>query len=150
MPSGVYKRKNNPVINLKGGWKGKKRPPFSETHRKNIGLSFMGRHPVKEFKKGKLNPNWKGGMIKFYPDDWKNCLRDKIRERDNFICQECGIHQSELVGWNKKLDIHHIDYNKDNCELSNLISLCRECHMKTNHNRSNWLKYFLACIPKKQ
>jgi len=68
-----------------------------------------------------------------------NLLKESIRTRDNFICQECGIHQDEL---DRNLDVHHIDYNKDNLDPNNLISLCRTCHIKTNFNREDWQEYF--------
>ena len=55
-------------------------------------------------------------------------LKEKIRVRDNFICQLCGVPELEL---NKRLDIHHIDHNKENCNEDNLICLCRSCHAKT-------------------
>ena len=51
----------------------------------------------------------------------------------------CGIHQNEL---NRELDIHHIDYNKDNLNPDNLISLCQNCHGKTNYNRKYWIRFF--------
>lgn len=38
--------------------------------------------------------------------------------------------------------VHHINYNKRNNNPSNLISLCRRCHSKTNFNREYWLNYF--------
>jgi hypothetical protein len=37
-----------------------------------------------------------------------------------------------------KLHVHRVDYNKKNCETSNLISLCNSCHMRTNFNRKEW------------
>jgi hypothetical protein len=77
-----------------------------------------------------------------YTADWTDALRETIRIRDNYICQECGIHQDELIGRLKKLDVHHIDYNKKNCDPDNLMSLCRKCHLKTNFNRNYWLNYF--------
>lgn len=77
-----------------------------------------------------------------YSVDWTETLKISIRERDNYICQECGIHQYELFGRHKKLDVHHIDYNKLNCNPNNLITLCRNCHCKTNYNRNYWTKYF--------
>jgi len=51
----------------------------------------------------------------------------------------------------KQLDVHHINYNKKNCDINNLVSLCRSCHMKTNFNREYWIKYFeggLLCLMK--
>lgn len=116
--------------------KGKKKPPRSEEHRKKIS----------EFNSGKRSHFWIDGRSKGnyqYPQDWKENLKESIRQRDNYICQECGTHQSELnFGQVKKLDIHHIDYDKDNLDPINLISLCRRCHMKTNYNRSYWIEYF--------
>lgn len=38
--------------------------------------------------------------------------------------------------------IHHIDYNKMNSSIANLVSLCHSCHSKTNFNRERWLDYF--------
>jgi len=95
--------------------------------------SYIGRS-------GENNYGWKGGKSNNpYPQEWNETLRDSIRCRDSYICQECGIHEDEN---NRKLDVHHIDYNKDNLNPDNLISLCRECHMKTNHNRDYWIEYF--------
>lgn len=90
------------------------------------------------------NPAWEGGKsFEKYTLDWDRQLKESIRTRDNHICQECGIHQDELSqNWHKKLDIHHIDYNKQNCNPDNIISLCRDCHTKTNFNREYWVNYF--------
>jgi hypothetical protein len=81
---------------------------------------------------------WKGGLsFEIYPKDWTKVLRISIRERDNYICQMCSKKQDE-----KAHDVHHIDYNKKNCNPNNLITLCKKCHMKTNNNRDYWLRFF--------
>lgn len=86
------------------------------------------------------NPLWRGGIADYpYSNDWTETLRESIRMRDSFTCQECGIHQEELP---RNLDIHHIDYNKDNCNPKNLVALCRSCHIKTNYNRDYWYSHF--------
>jgi hypothetical protein len=93
--------------------------------------------------KGSLenNPNWQGGIGFFpYSIDFTKKLKEKIRERDNRICQCCG--KSEKDNNNRKLDVHHIDYNKENCNESNLISLCKICHIKSNYNRDYWYAYY--------
>ena len=98
---------------------------------------------MKLAKIGNKNSNWKGGKsFGPYPTDWRDDLKESIRKRDGYVCQLCGIHQDELKGFHKKLDIHHIDYNKDNLNPDNLITLCRTCHIKTNFNREYWIKYF--------
>ena len=65
-------------------------------------------------------------------------IRELIRKRDNYICQNCGCHEFENC---RKLDVHHIDYNKDNNKKNNLISLCHSCHARTIVNRDEWIKY---------
>jgi len=81
---------------------------------------------------GEKHPNWKGGIsYNFkYPDAWNKELRKSIRERDNYECQKCGHIQSNLD--RSELCVHHIDFNKYNCEPINLISLCISCHRKSH------------------
>lgn len=92
------------------------------------------------------NPNWLGGISKeLYPIEWTEKLKNKIRRKFNYRCQECFRHQNELITKNNKhykLIVHHIDFNKDNCSENNLIPLCRPCHIQTNYNRENWISYF--------
>jgi hypothetical protein len=89
---------------------------------------------------GENAPAWKGGIAYLpYAPDFNRQTKERVRVRDNFICQECGIPELEL---NKCLDIHHIDYNKKNSSLNNLICLCNKCHGKTHHNREYWTKHF--------
>ena len=124
---------------------------FSEKHKRKISEAHkvMKKPWVSQRNKlflmiGKKHPNWQGGKsFEPYPIDWTDRFREAIRKRDNYVCQLCGIHQDELKGFNRKLDIHHIDYDKDNLNLNNLISLCRNCHLKTNFNRDYWIKYFI-------
>lgn len=89
---------------------------------------------------GESAPNWKGGPARGdYPLEFNNELKEFIRERDNHICQLCDKTEEEN---GRKLDVHHIDYNKQNVDLENLITLCRRCHVKTNSLRDFWESYF--------
>jgi len=85
------------------------------------------------------NPSWIDGRSRErgYNVDWKRGLRRSIRERDNYICQICKNPQGD-----EALSIHHIDYNKENCDPKNLITLCRGCHSKTNFNKEKWIEFF--------
>jgi len=76
---------------------------------------------------GKNNPAYiHGKSHNPYPKDWTEELKNLIRERDNHLCKHC----------NKKGNtVHHIDYNKQNCNENNLITLCSKHHLKTNFNR---------------
>jgi len=96
--------------------------------------------------KGKNNPAWIDGMSddryrKQYPLEFNNNLRDFIRKRDQYKCQNenCGIPQKECF---RKLNCHHIDYNKKNNDPINLIALCEKDHTKSNYNRKYWQEYY--------
>lgn len=93
-----------------------------------------------EYIIGENNPNWQEGIsFEPYSTEFNDLLKEKIRKRDKYICQECGSQQNTL---SRRLDIHHIDYDKKNNNPSNLISLCNSCNLKVNHNRDYWTKLF--------
>lgn len=93
-----------------------------------------------EFMQKENSPTWKGGLsFEPYGLDFDNKLREQIRKRDGYRCQECFRHQNEL-GY--KLPVHHIDFNKTNSIPENLIALCRNCHTQTNWNREDWTVYY--------
>lgn len=75
---------------------------------------------------GKNNPNWKSGSsYEEYPVEFNSSLKRKVREKDNYTCQICGIAQKNSE---YKLDVHHLDENKSNLNMQNLTALCRSCH----------------------
>lgn len=124
----IKEKMSKAKIGSKGYWLGKKRPPLSKEWKEKISEKLSG-------NKSYL---WKGGKsFETYSIDWTKSLRISIRERDKYICQLCGEKQGDRAH-----DIHHIDYNKKNCNTDNLITLCLMCHRKTNHNRDYWIKYF--------
>lgn len=93
---------------------------------------------------GKNNPNYHNGISNEpYSLDFNEILRRKIRKRDNYICKECGMTQEEnIIRFKEKLAVHHIDYDKDNLNEDDLISLCKFCHGKTVFDREYWTKHF--------
>jgi len=118
---------------------------LSEEHRKKVVAILRKRCSSPEWKKmmskklsGENHYNWQGGKsFEIYSVDWTKSLRISIRERDKYICRICGEKQGD-----KAFDVHHIDYDKQNCSPNNLITLCRKCHSKTYFNRSYWTDYF--------
>ena len=93
-----------------------------------------------KYYKGILSSNWQDGIsFEPYGIEFDETLKEQIRKRDNYTCQECDKTQEEL---DRKLDVHHIDYNKKNNKSENLISLCKSCHAKTGYNRKDWTEYF--------
>ena len=90
---------------------------------------------------GEKNGNWKGGLSFIpYPLGWNKTFREQIRYRDGYKCQICGVPEIECK---TKLHVHHIDYDKNNLKIENLISLCISCHLKTNGNRNYWQEIFI-------
>ena len=60
-------------------------------------------------------------------------VKREARERDLYVCQVCSEAGKQ---------VHHIDYDASNNVLLNLVTLCRFCHPKTNHDRDRWRQYF--------
>lgn len=103
-------------------------------------------------KKGKYcgpeNSNWRGGTSsKPYPFGWNNKLRSFIKKRDGNSCKLAFERPDENHGG--KLHVHHIDYNKDNLDHDNLITLCAGCHLRTNGNREYWERYLKSLLIRK-
>ena len=82
-------------------------------------------------KRGKLNPNWKGGL---HYTIWKSPeyqqWRKAVFERDNYTCQDCGDNK----GGNLEAD--HIKPRYLYPELTFIVvngrTLCNICHKKTD------------------
>lgn len=80
--------------------------------------------------KGENHSCWKGGRTKSNPKyrtaRWMR-LSEKIVKRDNYECQLCSSSKA-------KIDVHHIysayDYPELFWEETNLITLCRRCHIE--------------------
>ncbi|KKK66149.1 hypothetical protein LCGC14_2967010 [marine sediment metagenome] len=122
---------------------------YKETYKK-ISDKLKGYHPKSEFKKGvggKNHPRWRGGIWKKgYTYEFNNELRNSIRIRDSYTCQNCFMIEKEL---GQKLDVHHKDLNKKNNDSWNLISLCRSCHTTLHANfDSNETKLFVRRLVK--
>lgn len=75
---------------------------------------------------------WKGGISNGeYGLEFNKELKTIVKESYEYTCQLCQTKTTEL-------DVHHIDYNKKNNSLTNLLPLCKKCHGKTNYNRDYW------------
>ncbi|WP_273717076.1 HNH endonuclease [Alkalihalobacillus pseudalcaliphilus] len=67
---------------------------------------------------------------KYYGSNWLE-QRRRCRDRDNYRCVDCGITENE---YEKEMSVHHVipfvyfsDYKEAN-KLSNLVSVCEDCH----------------------
>jgi len=89
-------------------------------------------------KSGPLASNWQGGIGSLpYPFEFNKGFTEFIRERYDYTCMLCKLTQ-ERVG--HILNVHHIDYDKNNLDLDNFVPLCNSCHGATNGNRTYWIK----------
>lgn len=102
----------NPRFGQPGYWRDKNRPEFS----------------------GENHPNWQGGVsFEPYSPKFNKQFKTIIRERDNYTCQLCGEYGNF---------VHHIDYNKENTNPNNALTLCNPDNSKVNFNRDQWETYF--------
>jgi 5-methylcytosine-specific restriction endonuclease McrA len=106
------------------------------------------RYKMSKARSGKRNPMYCGGISKrSYPYTFLNkrgkSLKTIVREREEFKCFLCGKEDFHL-------DVHHIDYCKNNVSFYNLVALCKSCHMKTNNvdSRDLWTPYLQYRIEK--
>jgi len=92
---------------------------------------------------GENSPAWRGGL-----NDQEYCItwsskefKKLIFERDKHRCQnpDCW-HTTD------RLARHHVDYNKENCEINNIITLCISCNTRANANRDWHKNYYQAII----
>lgn len=72
----------------------------------------------------------------FYPRELKRPggTREQALIRDSNKCLMCESSD--------KVEVHHIDYNKKNSDIDNLMTLCKKCHGLTHHNRGFWEMLF--------
>jgi len=159
--SDEHRRKNSE--SQKGIQAGNRHPMFgthlSEDHKAKLLASNLGRKQSPELIKkrfdaragyrhsmetnekigkansGEGNGNWLGGISREpYALIWGSRLfKGRIRQRDNHTCQN-----PDCRGNCTTLSIHHIDYDKKNCDPKNLITLCRSCNGRANFNRGFW------------
>lgn len=114
--------------------------PFYGKHHSEQARKILSEKAKVRYANPENCSGWKGGIsFQEYSRDFNDQLKELIRSRDNYTCQLCGIPECECC---RKLDIHHIDYNKQNDLPSNLVSLCGGCNSKVNWQRKGWIKYF--------
>lgn len=116
-------------------WNFNKKLCFSEETIGKMRLSALGK------RKGEKNGRWLGGKsFEPYSSDWTDTLKESIRQRDSYLCQVCFSSQEE----GRAHAVHHIDYDKKNCNPLNLVTLCHSCHGKTTvGDRVFWKEYFV-------
>lgn len=87
-----------------------------------------------EALRGRNNGSWRGGVTSekklFRGSALYKEWRTAVYSRDNYTCQKCGSKKSGT------LEAHHIKpfslFPKLRLEINNGLTLCRECHAKTD------------------
>lgn len=74
-------------------------------------------------RKGELAPSYIDGRSKFKGEPYRRKLLASGQESVCKICGESG----------EKLDVHHVDGNRKNNQINNLIWLCKKCHNTIAH-----------------
>ncbi len=120
--------------------KGRKRP--------DIALRMKGNNHPNFGNRGKEAFGYIDGQSRLpYSKNFTKKLKLEIRTRDVFTCQCCGITEEEHKDqYNRVLAIHHINYDKQNCNEPNLITICNLCNLKANSNRDYWFTYYTYII----
>jgi len=95
-----------------------------------------------EYFTGENSPNWRGGLsFEPYGREFNMKVKEYVRRRDNYTCQECGVAEDAM---GRRLSVHHCDYEKNNNNADyNLITLCVSCNSIANANRGFWYEYYL-------
>ena len=87
------------------------------------------------------NPNWQGGKsFEKYPKDF-SLIKDIILEIYDNCDYISGLPQL-ICNPYRSLSIHHIDYDKMNNDVTNLIPLSDRNHTMTNYRRPFWERLF--------
>lgn len=135
---------------------GENNPMFGRHHTdktiekmRNANRCLRGRHHslehcanISKALEGRKHPNWKGGIsFEPYCPKFNNTLKEVVRDNFGRKCYLCPKTEEEN---GRKLDVHHVDYNKEQgCNGINwlLVPLCRSCNSKVNHNREYWQNF---------
>ncbi len=103
---------------------------FPERSGENHPLWIKDRTEVVEKRRLRSSVEWK---------QWRN----KVFERDDFTCQDCGKHGCFL-------EPHHIipiRVSKERIfDVSNGIALCRSCHMKTRWKEESLIERYASIV----
>lgn len=69
---------------------------------------------------GEHNRNWNGGVARYKDHSELKRQRIKVFQRSKGRCEICG---------EKAVSVHHVDEDKGNHTLDNLLAVCQACHM---------------------
>jgi hypothetical protein len=159
--------------NISTSAKGKKRTPFTDEHRHNMSIAAERRirKPVSDEARrnisiaGQKRPpmtdiakqHHSAGAQKIHYEDWNGyavqgqycekfdeACKERIREKYNRLCFVCDKNEENN---GRRLDVHHVDMNKDQgCNRNEwkLVPLCKSCHGKAHFDPMKSRLQFLS------
>lgn len=97
---------------------------------------------------GRDNPNWIDGSSpmrqKLYARSFWTEIVKAVYKRDSYKCVRCGCAHTS----NSKLHAHHIKpwagHKNVRFEISNLVTLCRICHIWVHSKKNTGREYLLS------
>ena len=129
------------------------------TGRTKEDYDYLKRHSDQlKCKTGELSPQWKGGVsFEPYCEKFDDDLKERVRIFFDRKCYICGKSEQEQIDEMlkegktpiKKLDVHHVNYDKMVCcnDIKPLfVPLCRSCHAKTQFDREYWEEFFTVSL----
>jgi|APSaa5957512576_1039674.scaffolds.fasta_scaffold90677_2 hypothetical protein len=115
--------------------------PISEEHKRKVSIAHTGKKLSHDHRRkiglgvrGTRNGFWVDGRSyekdgdADYNFEFTRVLKEEVRERDEHQCRKCGAIED-----NAQLCVHHVDMDKHNNIIENLVTLCFSCHSKI-HN----------------
>lgn len=81
---------------------------------------------------GPNHSNWRGGE--------STCKNYLIKSKVSRICKLCKVKDSRILA------VHHVDRNRKNNKLENLIWLCHNCHFLVHHFQKEKEKFMEVLV----
>lgn len=110
-------------------WKGYHSQNWSEKQKNKCVKDFTISRFFEKYPKSLVDDNGYSSINSphnIYPQDWDNISRS-YRAFKNWTCEKCGVN---LANHTSLLEAHHINGQKNECQYSNLMALCADCHSK--------------------
>jgi hypothetical protein len=98
--------------------------------------------------RGDRHYNWQGGLsFEPYTKEFNNPFRLFIRQREGFMCIRCNMKEEDCLKLFKhRLNIHHVNYDKQLTIKENCCALCVRCNCEANFNRKSWTKFYQSLL----
>lgn len=112
-----------------GPWPPAQRAKLSVTLQSKYSHEWAARRlQLSERMRGEGNPRYRDGRaLRPYAPGFTVRVKLQVAKRDRFLCRRCGVPQSKGTHV-----VHHIDGEKHDHSLENLVLLCKPCHGKTH------------------